>query len=330
MLVGCPQCKTRYRVEDEKVGAEGIKLRCVKCRTIFRVVKRAGEAPAPTSSLAPAPPAQQQAKSGERIRVVVANESEPFCNAVKKVLSSEPFDVFSYNDGAAAFEGIKGIKPHVVLLDVALPGMYGFELCEALKKEPSTVDVKVVLIASIYDKTRYKRLPNSLYGADDYIEKHHIPDELAAKIYSLVSGQNAAEQSADVPSPSEEEAEATRQELSEQEMAAHEDIRQEIRQDEVSATEAALPASAPAELPEAHVKAKRLARIIASDIALYNQALFEEGVRTSAFYELLANDIQEGSAHYERRVAEEIRNSTSYLKEAFEDIIAKKKRELNI
>jgi CheY-like chemotaxis protein len=64
--------------------------------------------------------------------------------------------------------------PDVVLLDVALPTMYGFEICERIRNTPALSGVKTILIASIYDKTRYKREPQSLYGADDYIEKHHI------------------------------------------------------------------------------------------------------------------------------------------------------------
>jgi hypothetical protein len=83
-------------------------------------------------------------------------------------------------------------------------------------------------------------------------------------------------------------------------------------------------------LPEAHVKARRLARIIASDIALYNQEAVEEGVRTGTFFTLLADDIAEGRSFYRQRVAEEIRTATTYLDVAFSDVIAKVRKELNL
>jgi len=87
--------------------------------------------------------------------------------------------------------------------------------------------------------------------------------------------------------------------------------------------------AAPRQAP-AHEKAKRLARLIVSDIVLYNQAAVEEGVRNNTFSELLAHDIQEARTLYAQRVSEEVRNSTSYLEEAFSELIARKKRDLNI
>jgi uncharacterized coiled-coil protein SlyX len=80
----------------------------------------------------------------------------------------------------------------------------------------------------------------------------------------------------------------------------------------------------------AHAKAKRLARLIVSDIVLYNQAAVEEGVRNDTFEELLAHDIREARTLYAQRVAEDIRNDTTYLDDAFAEVIARKKRELNI
>lgn len=91
----------------------------------------------------------------------------------------------------------------------------------------------------------------------------------------------------------------------------------------------------PAEKPPvaespAHAKAKRLARLIVSDIVLYNQAAVEEGVRNNTFAEILAHDIREARNLYAQRVSEEIRNATTYLDDAFDELIARKKRELNI
>jgi hypothetical protein len=84
------------------------------------------------------------------------------------------------------------------------------------------------------------------------------------------------------------------------------------------------------DFPEAHVKARRLARIIVSDIVLYNQDKVEEGVSNGTFFDLLADDITEGRALYKRRVSEEIRKNTSYLEDGFEELIAKKKKELGL
>jgi len=323
MLIVCPGCKTKFSFDEKKVGADGIKLRCSKCNAIFRVIRKS---PEPVV----APPSGGPSHLGlPRIKVVVANESTAFCKAVTKVLADESFDVYAYNDGREAFNAILELKPDVILLDVALPSMYGFEICDAIRKNPDVASIKAILIASIYDKTRYKRAPLSLYGADDYIEKHHIPDSLTAMIYRLVSGQKPVEQPPDVQSTVEEEAQASSQQLSSSEKNAQEITRQELKLDEESAT--SLPVAPPEpEFPEARTKARRLARIIVSDIALYNQAKVEEGVMNGTLYELLADDIEEGRALYIRRVSEEIRKDSSYLEDGFAELIAKKKMELGL
>ncbi len=322
MLIICPSCKTKFSFDEQKIGADGVKLRCGKCRGVFRVARKMAETAAAKATMPPV-------ASAGRIKVLVAHESPPFCAAVKKVLAVEPFDVFTFNDGKEALSAIYELMPDVVLLDVALPSMYGFEVCEAVRKNPATVGVKIILIASIYDKTRYKRSPQSLYGADDYIEKHHIPDSLAAMINHLVSEQKPVEETPGGKTPGEEEGVTSPQEYSRQEVAAQQETREELKQDEERETSCAAAPASP-EFPEAHVKARRLARIIVSDILLYNQEKVEEGVRNGTFYQLLADDIQEGRSLYKRRVPEEVQLNTSYLEDAFELLIARKKQELSL
>jgi hypothetical protein len=81
---------------------------------------------------------------------------------------------------------------------------------------------------------------------------------------------------------------------------------------------------------DAGAKAKRLARLIVSDIFLYNRKKVEEGVRNGTFYNLLEHDVREARALYERRVPQEIRDMTTYLDDAFSELVEKTKKELNL
>jgi DNA-binding response OmpR family regulator len=269
--------------------------------------------------------AASEERKGDSIVVLLANESADFCRAVERTLAAEPFTVLSRHDGREALDVIEERLPDVVVLDVALPTVYGFEICEKIRNTPALSSVKTILIASIYDKTRYKREPQSLYGADDYIEKHHIPDSLAAKIYRLVFGQKTVEQSTE-ETPSTEERDVTElQDISGKEISDQESVREQLRLDEEYNTSAANNAVS----DEAHDKAKRLARIIVSDIALYNQKKVEEGILCGTFRELFRDEIQEGTVLYNRRVPEEIRTVSSYLDDAFEEFLAQKKSVLS-
>lgn len=312
MFVGCPQCATKFRVDESRMRQAVMTVCCSACRSLFKVARPE------------AVPTCRPTAAGRNLpRVLIAHESSAFCEAVRGVLVAEPWEIAVCHDGVAALDLLRSRDMAVALLDVALPGRYGFEVCEELRSNPLTAGVKVLLFASIYDKTRYKRMPRTLYGADDYIEKHHIPDQLVGKVRALLSGADATvtpvadddNRTAVPPAP-----QMPAQELHE--------ARALLRREEETAT--TVPAAAPALLPEAHVKARRLARIIASDIALYNQEAVEEGIRTGTFFTLLAHDIAEGRSFYRQRVVEEIRNATNYLEDAFTDLIAKVRKELNL
>lgn len=326
MQIECPNCKTHYSFDEGRVGEGGVKLRCSKCQVVFRIMRRAAQ---------PGPIAKEQPVSSNvpRVNVLVANESSAFCSAIRKVLASEPFDVSAYNDGREAMTAIEIEKPPIVILDVALPSMYGFEICEAVRRNPALDGVKLILVASIYDKTKYKRSPQSLYGADAYIEKHHIPDSLAALIYRLVGGQTPMDSLLDVPSAPAGLVHGVTAPQSDVDRQAEEAARNILRREEERETTPALckPQEGAAEvLSDVQVKARRLARIIVSDILLYNQAKAEEGIRNGTFFDLLNDDIQEGRALYSRRVPPEVLHSTSYLDEAFDQLIARKREEMNL
>ena len=303
MLIVCPNCKKRFDLEPG--GSEAAKkFRCSNCRAVFRLVRKGGGSQA-------------------KLKLVLANESVPFCEEVQKVLSREPFEIFVCHDGQVALDTVQRVRPDLLLLDVALPTLLGFEVCERVRQNPALCGVKIVLIASVYDKTRYKRSPISLYGADDYIEKHHIPDVLIPMIYRLASGSAPLSKK---PSDSE--------------LASQLETRSEMRRLEVSDTwsgeaqgvpAAVAAASAlPAGLGEAQGRARRLARVIVSDIALYNQGKVELGVRDGSFYQLLADDIREGELLYSQRVPEQVREGSAFLAEAFEELIIKKRAELRV
>ncbi len=74
--------------------------------------------------------------------------------------------------------------------------------------------------------------------------------------------------------------------------------------------------------PEA---ANRLARAIASDLSLYNEAKIKEGIENDTFFSVLTEEIAEGRAHYESRVAPAMVNSTNFFDRALVDVILARK-----
>src|SRR5208337_2285915 len=87
------------------------------------------------------------------------------------------------SDAMATFVGI-------VLVKAGFSPIRGSSGAEALRlltrHRPPAADTKVVLLASVYRHTAYKRRPTSLYGAHDYVEQHHVPDLLPTKLCALL------------------------------------------------------------------------------------------------------------------------------------------------
>ncbi|HKJ63744.1 MAG TPA: hypothetical protein VKA94_17380, partial [Hyphomicrobiales bacterium] len=77
-------------------------------------------------------------------------------------------------------------------------------------------------------------------------------------------------------------------------------------------------------------KARRLARIIVSDIALYSQDRVEEGIASDSFYEMFATEIDEGKKVFAERVSPEINAREDFLMDAFAEFIAKRQQELSV
>lgn len=306
MIATCPSCKTRFKIDDSKMAGSGIKLRCYKCRTVFAVRKKVADSESKAPSAAAKP-----------FKVLIANSDQDICRRVEEILKTEDLEVFKAYDCVDALAIIEKNRPHVAILDVALPTMYGFEVCEHVKGHAELKeDVKVILMASIYDKTRYKRNPTSLYGADDYIEIHHLHDDLAPKINRLILSLKPEAAAAEAPARQVEEAVTHEVKPT---PATTEDLESlKVREKVIDDKDM-----------DAQEKSRRLARIIVSDIALYNGDLVSEGIKNDNFYKLLKEDIKEGLEHFKKKVPPSI-SAEACLKEAFQDFVSKRKTDMGL
>jgi len=353
MIVPC-ECGAKLRVDDAKIKDKSVKVRCPRCGNVLVVQKqpaeRTGVRPAGTPVLQP---------SGAPL-VLVAHDSEVVRTMVSGVLQEAGFTVDTASNGHEALRKAVNARPQAMVLDVGLSGIYGFELCERLKGDDQTAAIKIVLLSSVYDMRRYKRTPVSLYGADDYIEKHHIPDFLPMKIRKLIQPPESGESktatiSCDVPQKGEHPSREFDLSLfkpenlppSEQERAAVSAVASAGGSVAVRADMPDSAAISPESLslessifqkeecdiptvdaadPEAAEKARRFARIIVSDIALYNQEAVVDGLRNDTFYDLLRNDVTEGRELYDKRVPAAVRAKKDYYQEAFDNFIKTQKK----
>lgn len=326
MIAACPKCSARYRIERDRLRPEGVRLRCSRCEAVFRV--RAPEsrpearpAPEPVAAVEPPPPPRAAAAAPQRSdqdspppRPLVAAskpapadcpEQEAAIDPERLVLVADPMtdegkataaalaawgmQSILVHDGVEAILTIQRRMPRAAIIDAALPKMYGFQICELLKRNESLRHIHVVLVGAIHDRNRYRRSPTEIYGADAYLERPQLPDALWPILRGFglpVSGGIAAPES-----PRPRPAPAARREPA--------------------------PPPPPAEpMLDAEVaKAERLARIVVSDIILYNQEKFDAAVRAGNVLEAMSGDLEEGRALFAQRIDARVREQRDFLAE---------------
>jgi len=117
-------------------------------------------------------------------RIVVADDVEESLSVLCEHLTADGHTVFRALDGEAAFELVHREVPDLVLTDVQMPSLDGFELCRRIKSDAITRLIPVVLVTGLAD--RQARLDGINAGADEFLSKPVSVSELQARVRSLV------------------------------------------------------------------------------------------------------------------------------------------------
>ena len=116
--------------------------------------------------------------------MLVVDDVEGNVRLAESVLEQDGYVVSSAVDGETALIDIHRHHPDLILLDVMMPGLDGFETCRQLKKDPATRLIPVVLVTALRDSR--DRIRGIEAGADDFLSKPFNPHELRARVSSLV------------------------------------------------------------------------------------------------------------------------------------------------
>jgi putative two-component system response regulator len=116
--------------------------------------------------------------------VLVVDDAPVNVALLEHLLSRDGHTVLTAADGLEALSIIERERPEVVLTDVVMPGIDGYELCRAIKSNPTTRLTPVVLVTSL--QSRDERLKGINAGADDFLIKPVNPHEVCARVRSLL------------------------------------------------------------------------------------------------------------------------------------------------
>ena len=117
-------------------------------------------------------------------RILVVDDIMPNVKLLEAKLGSEYYDVVTATSGQEALDKIPNVRPDLVLLDVMMPGMDGFEVCERMKRDPQMSHIPVVMVTALTESE--DKIRGLEAGADDFLSKPVNDLALMSRVRSLV------------------------------------------------------------------------------------------------------------------------------------------------
>lgn len=125
------------------------------------------------------------AREGRTPRVLIVDDDAFIRRPLEFILREEGFRPSTAVDGDDCLERVAEERPDLIILDVMMPGRDGFEICRALKDDPSVAEVPVILLSARgreHDRERGISL-----GASDFMTKPYSPTDLIRRVRELLS-----------------------------------------------------------------------------------------------------------------------------------------------
>ncbi len=114
-------------------------------------------------------------------KVLVIEDDKFLREMITRKLAKDGYDVSEALDGKQGLEKIKELKPDLVLLDLIMPNVGGFEVLEQAKKDPEIQDVPIIILSNLGQKSEVER--GIQLGAEDFLIKAHFtPKEIIKKV----------------------------------------------------------------------------------------------------------------------------------------------------
>ena len=117
-------------------------------------------------------------------RILIADDNVQNVELLEAYLTGLGYEIDTAEDGAEALEKVKTFAPDLILLDIMMPKLSGFEVCEKLKNDPNTNGIMILMVTALSELGDIERAVNA--GCDDYLSKPVNKFELLKRVDNML------------------------------------------------------------------------------------------------------------------------------------------------
>jgi PleD family two-component response regulator len=141
----------------------------------------------PAAKAASRPILSAATDEAQRPRVLIADDNPQGVELLEAYLADRDYDIETAADGEETLRKVKDWHPDLILLDIMMPKISGFEVCKRLRSDPATHDIAVLMITALDQQSDIDRAVEA--GADDFLTKPINKTELLLRIRSVLKSR---------------------------------------------------------------------------------------------------------------------------------------------
>ena len=127
-----------------------------------------------------------------RSRVLIADDNEPNRELLEVYLSELYCEIATAVDGRDTLDQVAAFQPHVILLDVMMPKLSGFEVCQRLKADPATSPIMILMVTALGELGDIERAVEA--GTDDFLSKPVNKVELVKRVENMLKLRHVSDE----------------------------------------------------------------------------------------------------------------------------------------
>jgi DNA-binding response OmpR family regulator len=120
-----------------------------------------------------------------RRKILVVEDDPDQLEIIRLSLKAAGFAIGTAANGTDALVKTRSISPDLIILDLMLPGLNGFDVCESLRRDPATASVPIIMLTGM--RSQFGRFAGLESGADDFLLKPFDPEQLISKVEKLLN-----------------------------------------------------------------------------------------------------------------------------------------------